>query len=76
MATQKHGILTSSPEWWRHLRQTKRQFWKQERKEARLEAVAGVVDRTAAEVRQLSGAPPDAALPNNRATASRKILAE
>lgn len=30
-ANVKKGQLTPSPEWWRHLRWAKRQFWKQER---------------------------------------------
>jgi len=32
MATKKRGILTPAPQWWKHLRWTKRQFWKQERR--------------------------------------------
>lgn len=35
MATIKKGILTSAKEWWVHLRDTKREFWKGERKEAK-----------------------------------------
>lgn len=31
MATVKKGILTSAPQWWRHLRSWKRVFWKRER---------------------------------------------
>jgi hypothetical protein len=39
MATKKRGILTSSPEWWRHLRPwVKRQFWKRERRAGRAHA--------------------------------------
>jgi hypothetical protein len=38
MATVKKGILTSAREWWRHLRSTKRDFWKRERKAAKAEA--------------------------------------
>ena len=34
MATQKAGILTRSPQWWKHLRRWKRVFWKRERKAA------------------------------------------
>jgi hypothetical protein len=34
MATKKKGILTAPPEWWRHLRWSKRRFWKQERQAA------------------------------------------
>jgi hypothetical protein len=34
MATVKKGILTRSPQWWRHLRAWKRVFWKKERKAA------------------------------------------
>jgi hypothetical protein len=35
MATVKKGILTASGEWWRHLRGTKRAFWKGERRAAK-----------------------------------------
>lgn len=35
MATVKKGILIPSPEWWVHLRWSKRIFWKRERKAAR-----------------------------------------
>lgn len=31
MATVKKGILTAAGEWWKHLRWTKRHFWKAER---------------------------------------------
>jgi len=34
MATIKKGILTRSPQWWKHLRSWKRVFWKRERKAA------------------------------------------
>ncbi|MGA3400672.1 MAG: hypothetical protein ABSC95_15745 [Acetobacteraceae bacterium] len=42
MATKKRGILTAAPQWWKHLRWCKRQFWKQERRNARAETRAGV----------------------------------
>jgi hypothetical protein len=32
MATVKKGTMTHSPEWWKHLRETKKLFWKRERK--------------------------------------------
>ncbi len=35
MATVKKGILTVSGEWWKHLRETKRAFWKGERRAAK-----------------------------------------
>ena len=35
MATVKKGTLTAPPEWWKHLRKTKRVFWKRERKAAK-----------------------------------------
>lgn len=44
MATVKKGILTSSPEWWKHLRWTKRQFWKGERQAAKRDAIAELDD--------------------------------
>jgi hypothetical protein len=31
MATVKKGMLTKTGEWWKHLRETKRVFWKGER---------------------------------------------
>ena len=37
MATVKKGTLTGAPEWWKHLRKTKRVFWKRERKAAKRE---------------------------------------
>ena len=40
MATKKKGILTPSPQWWRHLRDWKRVFWKRER-QAALRAIRG-----------------------------------
>ena len=51
MATKKRGVLTRAPQWWKHLRDCKRQFWKQERKNARGEAWAGASGRSAAEAR-------------------------
>ncbi len=38
MATKKKGILTSSPEWWKHLRKVKRLFWKRERQAGKRDA--------------------------------------
>lgn len=39
MATVKKGILTKSPEWWKHLKKfNKRVFWKRERRAARRDA--------------------------------------
>jgi len=38
MATVKKGILTPSPQWWKHLRDWKRVFWKRERKAAQRDA--------------------------------------
>jgi heme A synthase len=40
MATKKQGILTTSGEWWQHLRWTKRLFWKRARKAARKDAAS------------------------------------
>lgn len=34
MAGVKKGNLTAPPEWWRHLRDQKRVFWKRERRAA------------------------------------------
>ncbi len=39
MATKKKHILTTAGKWWRHLRWTKRRFWKGERQAGRREAV-------------------------------------
>ena len=38
MANVKKGQLVASPEWWKHLRKMKRQFWKRQRKAERREA--------------------------------------
>jgi hypothetical protein len=35
MATVKKGMLTTATEWWKHLRWTKRTFWKGERRAAK-----------------------------------------
>jgi pullulanase/glycogen debranching enzyme len=35
MATVKKEMLTACGEWWRHLRGTKREFWKGERRAAK-----------------------------------------
>lgn len=32
MASVKKGTITPSPQWWKHLRDWKRVFWKRERK--------------------------------------------
>ena len=32
MAGVKKGTLSRSPQWWKHLREFKRTFWKKERK--------------------------------------------
>jgi hypothetical protein len=32
MATIKKGITVRSPQWWKHLRDWKRSFWKKQRK--------------------------------------------
>lgn len=40
MANVKKGQFTAPPEWWRHLRDQKRVFWKRERKAAKLNACA------------------------------------
>jgi hypothetical protein len=34
MASFKKGVLTQPPQWWKHLRDWKRIFWKKERKAA------------------------------------------
>ena len=47
MASVKKGMLTSPREWWKHLRWTKRSFWKSERQAARREShndAAGLKD--------------------------------
>ena len=38
MATVKKGLLTAAGEWWKHLRWTKRLFWKGERQAGRKDA--------------------------------------
>lgn len=35
MASVKQGTLTRPPQWWKHLRDWKRVFWKKERKAVR-----------------------------------------
>jgi hypothetical protein len=47
MATVKKGLLTKSPEWWRHLREMKRVFWKAERRAAKKAARRETTDAKA-----------------------------
>ena len=49
MATVKKGMLTSAGEWWKHLRWTKRTFWKGERKAAERDAKERVEEIAAME---------------------------
>jgi hypothetical protein len=45
MATVEKGTLTTSKEWWDHLRWTKRAFWKAERRASRTVAVEDAAER-------------------------------
>jgi hypothetical protein len=45
MATVEKGTLTTSKEWWDHLRWTKRAFWKAERRASRMVAVEDAAER-------------------------------
>ena len=45
MANVKRGNLTRPPQWWRHLRDWKRTFWKGERKAVRRDVDAFVKER-------------------------------
>ncbi len=45
MATMKKGMLTPSPEWRKHLRWSKRTFWKNERRTAKTVAKDDETDR-------------------------------
>ena len=38
MATAKKGQLVAATEWWKHLRWTKRAFWKRQRQAEKVEA--------------------------------------
>jgi hypothetical protein len=44
MAHIRKGQLTAAKEWWRHLRHTKRDFWKAERKAQRLDAITQIAE--------------------------------
>jgi len=44
MATVKKGTMTHSPEWWKHLRETKRLFWKRERTAQKRDAATQSTD--------------------------------
>lgn len=45
MATKKKGILTPAGEWWKHLRWTKRPFWKKERRAAKTDIVKQIREK-------------------------------
>ena len=42
MASVKKGTLTRSPQWWKHLREFKRFFWKSERQAYKKEITGGI----------------------------------
>jgi hypothetical protein len=44
MATVNKGVLTPSPEWWKHLRWMKRAFWKKERRAAHAAAAKSTAE--------------------------------
>ncbi|CAN0427648.1 unnamed protein product [Phaeothamnion confervicola] len=44
MANVKKGQLVAAGEWWKHLRWTKRAFWKRQRQADRREATAQKTD--------------------------------
>lgn len=44
MATVKKGVLTRPPEWWKHLRWTKKKFWRKERRAAIRQIRKDIVD--------------------------------
>ena len=44
MATAKKGQLVAATEWWKHLRWTKRAFWKRQRQADKREAAAQRTD--------------------------------
>ena len=41
----KKGLFTGPPQWWKHLRDWKRVFWKRERQAAKRAAVKAVTPR-------------------------------
>lgn len=43
MASVKKGILTESPQWWKHLKDWKRVFWHKERKASKKEIKSELV---------------------------------
>ena len=45
MATVKKGILVPAGEWWKHLRWTKRSFWKRQRRAEKRLAKEQATDR-------------------------------
>jgi hypothetical protein len=47
MATVKKGMLTPAGEWWKHLRWTKRVFWKGERTASKQDVKGQVADSRA-----------------------------
>ena len=44
MANVKKGNLVKSPQWWKHLREWKRVFWKAERKAGKAAVKSEVTD--------------------------------
>ena len=42
MATVKKGVLVPAPQWWKHLKDWKRLFWKQQRRAEKKQIKAGL----------------------------------
>jgi len=45
MASVKKGTMTRSPQWWKHLKEWKRVFWKAERQAHKKAGIAQLVEQ-------------------------------
>ena len=57
MATVKKGVLTPPGEWWKHLRWTKRRFWKGERQAGKRDAQIQDAEKSRPQMRRQSPDP-------------------
>ena len=45
MASVKQGTMTRPPQWWKHLKEYKRVFWKAERQASKKAGIAQLVEQ-------------------------------
>ena len=75
MANVKKGNLTTAPQWWIHLREFKRVFWKAERKAQQAAAKDEAIDTLMLTQRDFETFAASVEIPPKPNAALRKLLA-